>query len=187
MITDPSSGDSQPFSHANCWYVVEGDNKAPSFKPLSAVMHWLINEWGQGGSDLKNSLAEQGVKEELAQKLHKSYVDSADEWVGSLNHALAIAALKTLFICFKREGYPYGTTNYRDIEPKRWSENPDVRKATREMLRLHAMLRVGASSLSAQFNAPPLDARHALLGNSFNGESRSLCRRVMAYYPKLSD
>lgn len=158
-------GDTEPFAEASCWPITTNDC-VPSFKPISGVVHWLEAEWVSGGEGLANWLTEQGIDEQLARELLTAYSDSAVEWVDALNHNIAGQALKTLFVCFKRQGYPYGKENYEGIEPMIWWKNPEAGKAATEMLRLHALLRIGASGSGAEFRAAPLDARHALLVNS---------------------
>lgn len=159
------SEDTQPFIDVSCWPITTNDC-VPSFKPISGVMHWLEAEWTSGGDALANWLTEQGIDEQVARELLKAYSESAIEWVAALNHDITEGALRTLFVCFKKQGYPYGKENYEGIEPMSWCKNPYAGKAATEMLRLHALLRIGASGSGAEFRAAPLGARHALLVNS---------------------
>jgi hypothetical protein len=129
-------------------------------------MHWLEAQWMSGGDALANWLTEQGIDKQVAKELLNAYSESAVEWVAALNHNRAEGTLRTLFVCFKRQGYPYGKDNYEGIEPMSWCKNPDAGKAATEMIRLHALLRMGASGSNTQLNAAPLRERHALLGNA---------------------
>lgn len=158
-------GDTQPFGDISCWPITTNDY-VPSFKPISGGMHWLEAEWMSGSEALAKWFTEQGIDDQVARELLTAYSESAVEWVAALNHDITEEALRTLFICFKRQGYPYGKENYEGIEPMSWCKNPDAGKAAMEMLRLHALLRIGASSSGAEFRAAPLGARHALLVNS---------------------
>jgi len=126
-------------------------------------MHWLLAEWTNSAAALAKSLAQQGVNKELATIIGDTYSSGVVEWSAALHDEVAKQAIKTLFVCFRRPGYPYGTTDYAETEPKKWDKNPDVARAATEMLRLHTLLRMGASSCNTEFHAAPLRERHALL------------------------
>jgi len=163
----PGSGDaqSQPFSAAFCWLIANSADQLPSFKAISAVMHWLEGEWTSGAATLLAWLAEQGIDPQIAVMLNNGYSETVDEWIVALTHDKAKGAVRALFACFEK-GYPCRTSEFTDIEPRKWSENSA--RATTEMLRIHAMLRIGASRSGHGFRAAPLDWRHALLADTLS-------------------
>jgi hypothetical protein len=166
--TRPASGDSLPFKEASCWKFDNPENLVPTFKHVSAVMHWLESEWSNGKGQLATSLAEQGSNAEITDELVRIYSESATEWIVALNNDLAKRALQTLFACFRKEGYPYGTTHYREMEPRQWGANSDAAKAAIEMIRLHALLKIGALDYGTTLAVDPLGARHVTLANSIS-------------------
>jgi hypothetical protein len=161
----PASGDSLPFKEASCWKFDNPENLMPTFKHISAVMHWLESEWRSGRDQLASSLAEQRSDAEIAARLVRTYSESATEWIIALNNDLAKRALQTLFVSFRKERYPYGTTHYREIEPREWGANSDAAKAAIEMIRLHALLSIGALDSGTALTVDPAGVRHVFLAS----------------------
>lgn len=158
------SEDTHPFVDAVCWRIADG---APSFKPISAVIHWLESEWVTAAGSLVGSLVAQGTQNQVAEAVHTAYQQSVAEWMAALDHERAKGAVSALFASLRSQpGYPYGATKYANTEPMKWRANSEIQRAAREMLRLHALLKMGAAASSTSFAAAPLATCHALLETS---------------------
>lgn len=139
------------------------ENGSNCFAPILPLRHWLSGEWTEGKNELQSSLVADGIEQNTVDSFVNSYDMSTGEWLDAIGERedTVRTALNIYFDSWKEDRFPA-----KEAEPQNWSQN--VSKAVKQMLRVYALLKLGASALpGGSINVDLRGAHHASTNEEF--------------------